>query len=336
MRIWLIVLLVVTVFSILAGEEEKNVIISLVGDICFDGNVKKRIKEKGGDALFEGYREWIDKSDIVIANLETAVSEKGSAIPGKSYTFRSSPNILKVLKKNKVRIVSIANNHVLDYGVTAFKDTMKNLRKNSIGFSGGAVNKSDTNKFAVTYINGVKVGFLAFSKVVPCTTWHIKENNPGVMGIYPFQEKEALKLISIVDKKCDILIVSVHFGKERSLSPGKDEKLLARKIIDSGADIIMGHHTHTVQEYEYYRGKPIFYSLGNFIFSNSNIKVCNKTVMAVLKINKKGKIEKIDMVRGEIVKNIPLAYSGYVYKELKKSEKTVAIKKIEYKEKKIN
>ena len=336
MRKWLMLLLSVMVFGILAGEEEKMITISLVGDICFDGKVEKRIKEKGGDALFEGYREWIDKSDIVIANLETAVSERGSANQGKSYTFRSRPEILKILRKNRFRIVSIANNHILDYGITAFKDTMKNLRKNSIGFSGGAIKKSETNKFTVAYINGLKVGFLAFSKVVPYTTWHIKENNPGIMGIYPFQEKEALKLISMVTKKCDILIVSIHFGKERSLYPSTDEKVLTRKMVDSGADVIMGHHTHTIQEYEYYRGKPIFYSLGNFIFSNSNLKICNKTVMAVLKINKKGKIEKIEMVRGEIVKNIPLAYSSYIYKELKRAEKRVAIKKIENKEKKIN
>lgn len=336
MKKYVVLLLSFIILNLLFGAEKNEVTISLVGDMCFDGKVEKRIEEFGGEFLFEGYRECIDKSDIVIGNLETAVSNRGNSINGKSYTFRSNPDILEILKKNKIKIVSIGNNHVLDYGITAFKDTIKNLRKTGIGYSGGAIKKSDTNKIPMIYIKGQKIGFIAFTKIIPYTNWHIKEDRPGVSGIYPFQEKEALKLISLAKKKCDILIVSVHFGKERSLYPGKEEKILARKIIDSGGDILMGHHTHTVQNYEYYRGKPIFYSLGNFIFSNSNLKVCNESVMAVIKIDKNGKIDKIDMVKGEIIKNRPIAYSGYIYKNMKISEKKLALKNKETVKDKIN
>ena len=318
--------IVMTMFLLSSLTFAEKITISLVGDMCFDGKIEKRIEEFGGDFLFEGYREYINKSNIVIGNLETSVSKRGSAVQGKSYTFRSNPEIIKVLKKNRVKIVSIGNNHTLDYGVTAFKDTIKNLKKNGIGFSGGALNKSESNIFPYTVIKGHKIGFLAFSRVVPNTTWHLKEERAGVMGIYPFQEKEALELIKSAKKKCDILIVSLHCGKERSLYPGAEEKRLTRKVVDSGADIVMGHHTHTVQEYEYYKGKPIFYSLGNFIFTNSFRKECNKTVMAVLTVDEKGKVEKIKMVRGEIVNNMPLAYSGYIYKKMKNAEKKLAIK----------
>lgn len=318
------VLIILFILSSITFAE--NITISLVGDMCFDGKIEKRIDKFGGDFLFEGYREYINKSNIVIGNLETSVSERGSALQGKSYTFRSSPKIIKILKKNRVKIVSIGNNHTLDYGVTAFKDTIKNLKKNGIGFSGGALNKSESNIFPYTVINGKKIGFLAFSRVVPNTNWHLKEDRAGIMGIYPFQEKEAFELIKSAKKKCDILIVSLHCGKERSLYPSAEEKRLTRKVADSGADIVMGHHTHTVQEYEYYKGKPIFYSLGNFVFTNSFRKECNKTVMAVLTINEKGKVKKIKMVRGEIVNNMPLAYSGYIYKKMKKSENKFAIR----------
>ena len=310
------VVIILCLFGSLSFAE--NINISLVGDICFDGKVEKRISEYGGEYLFEGYREQIENSSLVIGNLETSVSNRGSAIIGKSYRFRSSPEMLQVLKKNKVKIVSIGNNHVMDYGNYAFKDTIKNLRKNGIYFSGGALNKEKSKVIPMARVNGLKIGFIAFSRVIPYTTWHVKENSPGVMGIYPFQEREAFNLIRDAKKRCDILIVSVHFGKERALYPDKDERVLAKKIVDSGADIVMGHHTHTVQDYEYYKGKPIFYSLGNFIFNNSNVKRCNKTVMAVLTINPKGKIENINMVRGEIIRNIPVAYSGAMYKELKK------------------
>lgn len=299
--------------SILASGKEIN--IGLTGDITFDGLVKKSIDKYGKSTVFEGYREEFTKCDMVFANLETTITTGGDKIGYKKYTFRSSPDMLTELKKNKIYAVSIANNHIVDYGLSGFYDTLNNLKKYGIYYSGAGKNYEDSNIFPVVEKKGIKIGFIAFSHVIPYREWNVDVDRPGIKGIYPQHQKEVMALIQSAKSKCDILIVSVHWGKERSLEPSSYQRKLAKKIIDSGADIVMGHHTHTVQEMEYYKGKPIFYSLGNFIFGNAVTKAANETVMGVVTVNDSGKIIKVKLKRGKIIESMPLCYDGKKYKE---------------------
>lgn len=315
-----IIILFILQLTVCYGEGN-DIRIGVVGDICFDGIVKKSIEEYGKDAMFYGYEEEITKSDMIFANLETTITERGSRVQGKKFTFRSSPEMLKVLKKNRIGIVSIANNHIVDYGEEGFCDTLDNLRKYGVLYSGAGKNRKETTIFPVYIKNGIKIGFIAFSKVIPYREWNVDVDRRGIRGIYPQHEKEAMELIKAAKSRCDILIVSVHWGIERSDEPRKNEIVLAKKMIDSGADIIMGHHTHTVQRLDYYKGKPIFYSLGNFVFGKASLDKANRTAMGVITIGSDKKIKKAKLVRGKLINNFPVSYSGKLYKMIKEEER---------------
>lgn len=287
-------------------EIPEKITISLVGDMMFDGSVGWVANSKGEDYLFEGYTEYFKESDIVFGNLETAISHRGKPMEDKEYTFRSSPRIAAALKRHNFTAVSIANNHVLDYGYEAFDDTLKNLRDNGILYAGGGENKEEAQKGVFIEKNGIKVGFIAFSRVVPVVDWYAGSKKPGIIGAYKVHEAEVLELLEQLKTQCDVLVVSVHWGKEHVLEAREQEIEAARKMIDAGADIIMGHHPHVVQGIEMYNGKPIFYSLGNFIFSTSRSNISNKTIMAKVVVNSKREVESVQVVPGIITGGRPL------------------------------
>lgn len=287
-------------------EIPEKITISLVGDMMFAGSVGRVVNLKGEDYLFEGYSKHFKESDIVLGNLETAISHRGMPMEDKEYTFRSSPKMAAALKRHNFTAVSIANNHVLDYGYEAFDDTLKNLEDNGILYAGGGKNKEEAQKGIFIEKNGIKVGFIAFSRVVPVVDWYAGSKKPGIIGAYKVHEAEVLELLENLKTQCDILVVSVHWGKEHVLEAREQEMETARKMIDAGADIIMGHHPHVVQGIEMYNGKPIFYSLGNFIFSTSRLNISNKTVMAKVAVNSKGEVESVRVVPGTITEGRPL------------------------------
>jgi len=286
-------------------EERQEITISMVGDMIFHGSVESYMKKHGEDFILEAYGPLMKESDIVLGNLETCISNRGEPMEDKEYTFRGKPEALKILKDNNFTAVSIANNHVLDFGTEAFLDTMKHLEKNGLLFAGGGRNKEEALKGAVVEKNGIRVGFLAFTKVVPSVEWYAGKNKPGIVGAYKIHEKEFVKAIQDIKQVCDVLVVSVHWGQESSIVIREEEQYIARCMIDAGADIIMGHHPHVVQGIEIYKNKPIFYSLGNFIFTKSRIDLNNKTIMANVTVDKEGNIIDINVIPGNIINGKP-------------------------------
>lgn len=291
-------------------EETKTVTISMVGDMLFYGTVDSYMKKYGDAYVLEGYGPLIKKSDIVLGNLETPMSHRGEPMEEKQYTFRGRPEVLKILKENNFSAVSIANNHVLDYGTDAFLDTLDNLKKYEILYAGGGINREEAEKGAIIERNGIKVGFLAFTKVVPVVDWYAGKNKPGIIGAYKVHEKEFVRIIQEMKMNCDVLVVSVHWGQEGTTTIRDEEKYIGRCMIDAGADIIMGHHPHIVQGIEIYKNKPIFYSLGNFIFTTSKVDICNKTIMANVEVDKEGNISDIHVIPGTIVNGKPTPMEG--------------------------
>jgi poly-gamma-glutamate synthesis protein (capsule biosynthesis protein) len=291
-------------------EERKEVTISMVGDIIFYGSVESYMKKYGDHYLLESYGPLMKKSDIVLGNLETSISKRGVPVEDKQYTFRGKPEALKTLKNNNFTAVSIANNHVLDYGVEAFLDTLNYLEKYELLYAGGGRNKEEALKGILIEKNGIKVGFLAFTKVVPLVEWYAGKNKPGIIGAYMVHEKEFVKAIKDMKQNCDVLVVSVHWGKESSTVIREEEQYIGRRMIDAGADIIMGHHPHVVQGIEIYKGKPIFYSLGNFIFTKSRNDLNNKTIMANVTVDKEGNIIDINIIPGNINNGKPTPMEG--------------------------
>jgi poly-gamma-glutamate synthesis protein (capsule biosynthesis protein) len=285
--------------------EEEELVLSFAGDIMFDKSVAGFIKAKGEDYVFQGYEKQFKGSDIVFGNLETSLSNSGQPNPEKKFSFRSSPKLAPFMKKYNLTAVSIANNHSLDYGRAAFVDTMKILKENGISYGGGGHNKKEATDGVIIEKKNLNIGFIAFSGFNPDVDWYAGEKRAGIIGAYKVHEAEVLKAVSELDSKCDILVVSIHWGKEGITTVRAQESELAHKLVDAGADVIMGHHPHVVQGFELYKDKLILYSLGNFIFTTSYAEISNKTVLATGRFDRSGKLKSVEAVPGIIKSGRP-------------------------------
>ncbi len=242
--------------------------LTAVGDIMLDRKVKRVC---GGDYFYPFSKtQHFFKKDIAFGNLETSISDRGRPLPGKGIWFRTPPEAATALKQTGFDVVSIANNHILDYDTPALMDTIYYLEKASIKAVGAGENLEKARRGTVLRVKGYDIAFLAYtdfydifwSRSYP-RCFSADEDTPGVAPLNPDLIREDVEKHI---KQCDFVIVSLHWGTEGSLWPSVEQRKLAHDIIDWGADAIIGHHPHVLQGIEIYNNKPIFYSLGNFVF----------------------------------------------------------------------
>lgn len=202
--------------------------------------------------------------DISFANLEGPVSLRGIN-RGSIYSFRMDPKLIPALKKAGFDVVSVANNHAGDWSGDAFYDTISQLGEYDIFAVGGGFNRADATEVKIIERNGLRIGFLGFTDVGP--DW--LEAGIKNAGILRAADGDFDAIIKRAAEQVDTLVVSFHFGDEyRSLSTAR-QKALARRAIEQGARIVIGHHPHVVEEIERYNGGIIAYSLGNFVFDQN-------------------------------------------------------------------
>lgn len=232
------------------------------GDIMLDRGVRTSVeKNYEGDysTLFEPLT-LLGEADVSFVNLEGPVSDVGRNV-GSKYSFRMDPKILPVLKNVGIDIVSFANNHVGDWGVDAFNDTLSRLTEKEILYTGAGETKSKAIEPVVFTHNGNTIGYLGFSDVGP--SWmEAKDKNSGILLA---TDPNFIDYIHQASEKVPFLVVSFHWGDEYKPTSER-QKSLAHSAIDAGADLVIGHHPHVIQESEWYKGKFIQYSLGNLIF----------------------------------------------------------------------
>lgn len=250
-------------------KEEPKILLSFAGDTMMAGRVADIVEQKGADYPFTDAAPLLEKSDLAILNLETAISDLGDA-KQKEFTFRSDPIMAQALKKAGVDIVSVANNHALDYGTEAFLDTLSNLKKQGVKYVGGGLNQEEAYAPAVMEIKGKKVQIFGFSRVLAEATWHAGVNHPGMASAY--DHELVYKAVEPHLPQSDYTIVYLHWGQELSETPLPYQVQLAHGLIDLGVDIVIGSHPHVLQGMEWYKGKLIAYSLGNFVFTTSSLE----------------------------------------------------------------
>ena len=238
------------------------------GDILLDGSVRRLIDAEGLDAVFPAqYRAPLLDADIVMVNLEMPFSDRGAPDPDKEYSFRGDPSGIALLKDMGVSIVSLANNHTLDYGRDAFSDTLELLEGNDIKYVGGGRDKAQAAQWATFLVEDKKIAFLAASRVIPTIDWYATASRSGLFGTYdPAGLNEQITLAKM---ESDYVFVYVHWGVERNDYPEEYQREMAYGYIDAGADAVVACHPHVLQGFEYYKDKLISYSLGNFIFTDS-------------------------------------------------------------------
>ncbi|MCL2548038.1 MAG: CapA family protein [Symbiobacteriaceae bacterium] len=248
-------------------EPVREVIISFGGDVMFDTYIYNWISVMGTDYPWQDVAPIFRSSDIGVVNFESSSSHRGESTKPEGYGFCSPPHTLASLPDAGITYVSVSNNHILDYGYEAFSDTLQYLKAQEIHFSGAGESLTAAQRPAIIEGNGLSIGFLSYTAILPHQGWKATNYGPGVASLYDESDVLlALENIARCKEICDILIVMPHWGIEYADHPMAAQRTLAYRLIDAGADLIIGGHPHVLQGVEFYQGKPIFYSLGNFIF----------------------------------------------------------------------
>lgn len=212
----------------------------------------------------------MQSADIMCLNNEFTYSNNGSPMEGKMYTFRANPERVSVLQEMGVDIVTLANNHVYDYGKQALLDTFDTLEGAEIDYFGAGRNLEEAMEPVYYTLDDKVIAFVGASraekyKMTPQAT----ETNPGILRCYD----TALFLQSIAKAKenADFVIAMVHWGTEYSYDLEEVQLTTGKEYLEAGADVIIGAHSHCLQGMEYYNGKPIIYSLGNYWFNDKTL-----------------------------------------------------------------
>jgi poly-gamma-glutamate synthesis protein (capsule biosynthesis protein) len=248
----------------LPAQKAKTLI--FVGDVMLSRGVGGKMRS-GGDWTypFRQIAETLRAADLIYGNLECPVSDQGRDLHH-LYSFRADPRILEGLKYAGFVVLSQANNHAYDWGPKALLDSLRRLRAEGIRPVGAGQSDLEAHYPVLVNLDGVKIGFLAYVNI------HPKEAMAGVdkPGVAWLDPERVLADIRFARSLVDILVVCPHWGVEYATQPTREQVDLGQKMIDAGADLIVGSHPHVVQPLDQYRGRWIAYSLGNFVFDQKN------------------------------------------------------------------
>ncbi len=241
---------------------------------------------QGWGALFSDVRDVFQKADFGFVNLETPVAPAHSH-GSKPFMFDAPVALLDGLKSSGIKIVSFANNHVMDQGWPGFAETRDHLREEQLLFAGSGDTAQQAWQPVITEANGIKVGWLGMTRWLNGNRNPEKDDQPHV-NFFPYpgeaggapgaDEAQVLEAVKAARAQCDLLVVSIHWGIEYATAPRPDDVEIAHKMIEAGASVIVGHHPHVLQPVETYRAQDgrntvIFYSLGNFLSNQSRTYV---------------------------------------------------------------
>jgi len=245
---------------------QDEITIAAVGDLMLGGRTEPFLMEFGPDYPFTNVMPFLSRADVVVGNLESSISTRGTAVENKKFTLRAGPIAALALKKAGIRVVTLANNHSMDFGPLALRDTLGILDQNEILYTGAGMDLEDARSPALLKIKGKTIAFLSYSLTFPLE-FFASEGRPGTApGYAEFVKSDIEK----ARPSADLVVVSFHWGAEL-MTTAKDYQVeLGRQAIDWGADLVLGHHPHVLQELEVYHGHLIAYSLGNFVFGSES------------------------------------------------------------------
>ena len=247
---------------------KRPVQLAIVGDCMLGRGVNQALARKPPEFPWGDTLPLLRRADGRICNLECVLSDVGKpwAEYEKAFYFQSAAKNSAVLNAARINGVSIANNHVLDYGYDALRQMLDILDGASIAHSGAGADLARASQIARFEIQGWRIGLLAFTDNEP--PWEATAQRPGTFYMpVDLQDQRAQNLLNIVRGRTDldILIISAHWGSNWGFTPPKEHVQFAHALIDAGADIIFGHSCHVFRGIELYRDRPILYSTGNFV-----------------------------------------------------------------------
>jgi poly-gamma-glutamate synthesis protein (capsule biosynthesis protein) len=281
-----------------------------VGDVMLGQSIGRRIVRKGPLAPWRQVMPYFNQADLVVANLECTISNRGTRWP-KTFAFRAPLQAADSLVAAGIDVVSLANNHALDYGIPAFEDTLALLREREIGYAGGGYDSAEAHAPLIVESNGLRLAFLGY--VMPFSgkpafntrQWAAGPDRPGLaLGTPDVVARE----VAAIKDTVDAVIVMVHGGIEYSRGPNKAQRAFAAAAIGAGAKLLIGHHPHVLHGYKLADQTLIAYSTGNFVFDYFTGRM-NDTAILDVTLSANG-VESVDWIPIRIRNGFPTPAVG--------------------------
>lgn len=274
--------------------------LAAVGDVTFGEGVGVQIAARGPRYPWLSVASVLRRADVAVANLETVVSTRGTPVPNKEFRFRGPPQALRATARFAgVDVVSVANNHSLDYGRTAFLDTLRNAHRFGLETIGGGRNVDRARRPVLVRLGGIRIALLGFSDVRPLGF----DAGPGTPGATPAFSNLIAHDVRRAKATNDVVVVYFHWGMERKATPTSRQRSFARTAFDAGATVVLGAHPHVLQPRERKGRRFVAWSLGNFVFTGTST-ITRRTGILKLGLGRRGVLD-TGFRRAEIVSSQP-------------------------------
>ncbi len=240
----------------------RPLVLAAGGDVNLGASIGSAIEAHGADHPWTSVAPLLRAADVALVNLECAVSNRGAPVPGKQYVFRGAPASLAGAARAGVDVVSVANNHSLDYGTEAFLDTLGHARRAGIRVVGGGADLAAARKPGILVRGGLRIAVLGYSDVRPLGF----DAAPGKPGAARAEPTWITEDVARARRHADAVVVYFHWGTELATKPDARQRAFAESALRAGASVVLGAHPHVLQPVERRRRKLVAWSLGNFVF----------------------------------------------------------------------
>jgi len=258
------------------NPDSGKVVLFFTGDVTLSNHFENHV----GDSMEYAFSKlkWFAEADLSMVNLENPLTSRGEP-QEKKFTFRAKPEYSKMLKESGIDIVTLANNHIYDFGPVGLDDTVEKLLSENIYFVGAGRTIYEARHPVIFYIKGLRIAYFGYYGTHKHSDSHpaLEDSSGTALRQLPIIKEDIEKYRTQVD----YIIVNFHWGIEKAEYPGLDQIQFAHSVIDYGADLIVGHHPHVLQGIEKYKTKIIAYSLGNFIFGGNSRKTYDTAVLKI-------------------------------------------------------
>ncbi|MCX4688822.1 CapA family protein [Kitasatospora purpeofusca] len=273
-----------------APRPDGSITVAFAGDVHFEGRTEERLSVQPPETALGPISKSLAAADLSVLNLETAITDRG-APEAKTYTFRTSPKALTALKDSGVDVVSLANNHAVDFGADGLADTLAAKASSPLPIVGFGRNSQEAYAPYVTTVRGVKVAVVAASQVEDLTNqkWRAGANKPGIASA--LDQAAIVKAVEAAKKQAPVVLVYLHWGDEGKACPTAAQTAIAKKLATAGATAVVGTHAHTMVGSGMLGSTYIGYGFGNFLwYGTSNYANSNETGVTTLTLGPDGKV----------------------------------------------
>ncbi|MGI5284807.1 CapA family protein [Nonomuraea polychroma] len=288
--------------------ERRPYTISFGGDVHFEGILRPRLANPR--TALGPIASVLRRADLAMVNLETAITTAGTPAPGKQYTFRAPASTFTALKAAGVDVVSMANNHGMDYMESGLTDSLAAIKRSKYPVVGIGKNAAEAYKPYRKIVNGNRVAIIGATQVMDAEfiqSWTATADKGGLASAK--DEASLLRAVRQARKNSDTVIVHLHWGTEMQKCPNQAQLSLAPKLVKAGADVIVGGHAHILLGSGYLGKAYVNYGLGNFVFYNSNPATTGRTGVLTLTINGR-KVLKDSWTPATIQGGVPVPMTG--------------------------